>query len=160
VTSASARVSRAEHCSDLLPAYVNGTLGPVERRLVWGHVHECAACRVQLDAWLAISEATKAALPPRTGPDTDAREVVRAALARVAPTPSQQGVERDALQAASPRQRLPSSRLDRLIKASGSLCRVALAWLAAAVVAVTGAVGTDAAEPDLAGNQIPIERTK
>ena len=73
---------------DLLPAYVNGTLAPADSRRVLAHVRKCLSCRSRLKAWIAISEATKAAFPMPNGTVGNALATVRAALARADSSPS------------------------------------------------------------------------
>jgi anti-sigma factor RsiW len=42
------------HLGTMLPWYVNGTLGPQETRAFRRHLEECAACRVEADAHIAM----------------------------------------------------------------------------------------------------------
>ncbi|HEX3721367.1 MAG TPA: zf-HC2 domain-containing protein, partial [Nitrolancea sp.] len=52
-------MSDGSHIIDLLPAYLNQSLGSSERSQVDAHLVACAACRVDLDSWRAIASATR-----------------------------------------------------------------------------------------------------
>ena len=45
---------------EALPAYINGTLVPDERRLVSEHLSVCDACRMELASWRAIGTTSRA----------------------------------------------------------------------------------------------------
>jgi hypothetical protein len=61
-TESDARHPCPHRLGTLLPWYVNGTLGPEDTRTFRRHLDECAACRVEADAHLAIrSEMTASA---------------------------------------------------------------------------------------------------
>jgi hypothetical protein len=47
------------HVVDLLPAYLNQRLDHGELARVEAHLHDCAACRAELDEWRAIAAATR-----------------------------------------------------------------------------------------------------
>jgi hypothetical protein len=70
----------ADHVTLFLPAYANGTLERAVRARVEAHLIHCAACQIEMAAWLAIGDATRAALLDRL-PTT---RVLEGALARIA----------------------------------------------------------------------------
>ncbi len=68
------------HVSDLLPAYLNGTLETRAERLVDEHLGSCARCRADLASWETVSgavEASQAAVPAPSS------AVLDGALARI-----------------------------------------------------------------------------
>lgn len=48
---------KAAHSTDLLPAYLNGTLDPELAKEVREHLQNCAGCRAELASWEAVSDA-------------------------------------------------------------------------------------------------------
>jgi len=56
------------HVSDLLPAFVNGTLDDATVATVAGHLAECAACRIELRAWQATAVAMRRGAIPGKHP--------------------------------------------------------------------------------------------
>ncbi len=46
------------HVSELLPAYVNGTLAETDERYVRNHLSRCVVCEKELASWRAVSEAS------------------------------------------------------------------------------------------------------
>lgn len=48
------------HVADMLPAYLNGTLGALEYARVRSHLAACAACRAELALWETIGAAASA----------------------------------------------------------------------------------------------------
>ncbi len=53
----------SDHITDLLPAYINQTLDPIDNARVQSHLLTCAACRDELALWQEIAElATRFAL--------------------------------------------------------------------------------------------------
>ena len=68
------------HPKDLLPARVNGTLGPAEGQRVGEHLRACAACRAELASWKALAEATVAASERLPSPPPS---VLEGALAKI-----------------------------------------------------------------------------
>lgn len=48
-----------EHMADLLPAYVNGQLDGNSTRLIREHLLSCASCRLELENWEILKEATQ-----------------------------------------------------------------------------------------------------
>jgi hypothetical protein len=56
------------HVADLLPAYLNGTLGADDRRRVGRHLESCPACREELASWRAVGVAAARAFGPVPAP--------------------------------------------------------------------------------------------
>ncbi|MSQ28034.1 MAG: hypothetical protein EXR51_07855 [Dehalococcoidia bacterium] len=54
----------AHHIEDLLPAYLNRTLGAPDAALVEAHLDSCAACRDALAEWTAVGDAIRRVAVP------------------------------------------------------------------------------------------------
>ena len=61
---------------EALPAYINGTLVPDERRLVSAHLSACDACRTELASWRAIGTTSRAVSSRVPDPPEDLMERV------------------------------------------------------------------------------------
>ncbi len=51
-----------QHIADLLPAYVNGTLNPIESKRVQQHLLRCEACSNELATWQTLRETAQFSL--------------------------------------------------------------------------------------------------
>ncbi len=63
--------NNADHVSEQLPAYLNGTLGRAEAEQVRRHLVGCAACRSAMVTWEAIGDATRLAASRASSPSGD-----------------------------------------------------------------------------------------
>ncbi len=96
-----------DHVDELLPAYLNGTLDRVTAEQVQQHLLRCAACRVELMAWEAIGDGTRAMASHVAVPSKGLLDRVWAELDRS-----------DAI--ASPAEAAPCGRPEPLRVAAGS----------------------------------------
>lgn len=53
-------MSSTDHVTDLLPAYINGTLPKADEWTVAEHLRSCSGCRADLASWRGVGEAARA----------------------------------------------------------------------------------------------------
>lgn len=62
---------RVDHVTDLIPAYLNGSLSAGDERHVCEHLEICAGCRSELASWETVGEATRTAASQAPGLSED-----------------------------------------------------------------------------------------
>lgn len=128
-----------EHISDVLPAYVNGSLDRPSAERAREHLAHCSACQIELAAWVKISSATQTATRLIPVPSADLMDRVWAEIDR---TEAPRSLDRDDQEkltghpSQTRSQTRWSERMITMIQAGGRrLFRPLTAVAAAAVVA-------------------------
>ena len=143
---------RRGHIVDLLPAYVNGTLGRAASASVRAHLAHCQSCRDDLAEWQTLGAVAQAATELVSAPDAS---VLAAVWAHIdAPAPAAMPVWHVALRRAA--------MLWQLLLGQVSLLPRGI-WIISAVVVVAGCTsvllvnsGADFASFSLLGLVVPL----
>ena len=128
----------SEHVSDILPAYINGSLDRPSTECVREHLAHCSACQVEVAAWMKISSAAQTATRLTPVPSADLMERVWTEIDR---TEAPRSLDRDGREKTSghPSQTRWSERMITMIQIGGRRLFRPLSGAAAAAV-VAGAL--------------------